>query len=111
MTLWLPALDYARSPRPLIERIATLLPSHSCVLAPELSPPGVAALEVIGHWRVDARPNAASDAAKGACPYLLRTVHVPEQPAPPPGWTLIDQVQRPTDREEVTQVFRRASPP
>ena len=30
MTLWLPLLDYARSPRPWVERIAALVPADAC---------------------------------------------------------------------------------
>ncbi len=105
MTLWLPLLDYARSPRPLIDRLAALVPGGSCIAAPGLAPPAVAALEVVGHWRVDARPQAAAD----GCPFLLRATRLRPLPPAPAGWSLLAEVTRPTDREEVTQVYRRSS--
>ena len=36
MTLWLPLLDYARSYRPLVERIARHVPRDACIAAPGL---------------------------------------------------------------------------
>lgn len=105
MTLWLPLLDYARSPRPLVERLVALMPDGGCVAAPDLAPPAVAALEVVGHLHVDARPQAAD----GSCPYLLRATRVRPLPTAPSGWSLLGEARRPTDREEVTQVFRRSS--
>lgn len=103
MTLWLRPLDYARSPRPLLDRLAVLLPRDACVAAPGLAPAAVAAMEVFGKWRVDARAGAAA----GPCPYLLRATRASPVPAPPPGWELVGQAQRPTDREELTLIYRR----
>jgi 4-amino-4-deoxy-L-arabinose transferase-like glycosyltransferase len=102
MTLWLQPLDYARSPRPLITLLAALLPRDSCVAAPGMAPASVAALEVFGHWKVDARPAAA----EGACRYLVRSTRSELLPTPA-GWELLGQVQRPTDREDLTRVYRR----
>ncbi len=102
MTLWLQPLDYARSPRPLVSRLAALLPRDACIAAPGMAPAGVAALEVFGRWKVDARPAAA----EGRCGYLVRSTRS-EPPPTPPGWELAGQVQRPTDREELTLVYRR----
>jgi hypothetical protein len=66
----------------------------------------VAALEHFGRWRVDARPEALS----GPCGYLLQVSK--QRPLPPaaPGWVLVGEVKRPTDRDEITQVLRRARP-
>jgi 4-amino-4-deoxy-L-arabinose transferase-like glycosyltransferase len=104
MTLWLPLADYARSPRVLVERLRPLVPADACVAAPGAAPPTVAALEVFGHWRVDARPQAAA----GSCAYLLRVTRARPLPAAPEGWVTVGEASRPRDREEVTQVFRRA---
>ena len=103
MTLWLVPLDYARSPRPLVARIATLLPAGACVAAPGLAPAAVAAMEYFGRWRVDGRPGAA----EGDCPYLMRATRSNPLPPVPTGWVLLGQVQRPTDREEVTLIYKR----
>ena len=105
MTLWLPPLDYARSPRPLMKLLLPLLPRDACIAAPGLAPAAVAALEVFGGWRVDARPQAAGD----GCGYLVRATREAVLPAPPPGWEPMAQVQRPTDREETTLIYRRSA--
>ncbi len=106
MTLWLPLLDYARSPRALVARLAPHVTAKSCIAAPGLPMSSVAALEHFGGWRVDAR----IDAAASDCGTLLRVTRAPTPPAPPAGWQLVAQVKRPTDRVEVTLVYRRAAP-
>jgi hypothetical protein len=103
MTLWLPLLDYARSPRPWVKRVAALVPSKACIAAPGLAPATVAALEHMGRWSVDARPGALD----GACRYALQVARARQLPAVPAGWELAGKVQRPTDRGEVTLVYRR----
>ena len=109
MTLWLPLLDYARSPRPLVARIARHVPPGSCIAAPGMGPPQVAALEYFGRYRVDARADALAGAAAGACDVLLVTTD--SSPPPPAGWSLVARERRPTDREEVTSIFRRLPTP
>jgi 4-amino-4-deoxy-L-arabinose transferase-like glycosyltransferase len=104
MTLWLPLVDYARSPRPLVERVARHVPPEDCIAAPAASPVVVAALEHMGRWRVDARP----DAEASGCPVLLRVVKRGPAPPPPPGWERLAELKRPTDREELTVLDRRA---
>jgi hypothetical protein len=103
MTLGLPMLDYARSPRPLVERIAAHVPSDACIAGPTLSPVMVAALEVFGPYRVDARPAAAA----GRCTYMARVVRVKALPPVPAGWAAIAVVQGPRDRDEGTALYRR----
>ncbi len=105
MTLWLPELDYARSSRPLVERIAAVVPKGECIASPGLSPPLVAALEVFGRYRVDARPGADA----GRCGFLVRMARSRAAPlvAAPDGWVPLAQVRRPTDRDEIALVFRR----
>jgi 4-amino-4-deoxy-L-arabinose transferase-like glycosyltransferase len=107
LTLWLPALDYARSPRPLISRLQAIVPAGGCVAAPQMAPAAVAALEVFGQWRVD----ATAQALTGPCNHLL--IARRDGPAAPslPGWTLLSQTQRPTDRDEITFVYRRLAQP
>jgi 4-amino-4-deoxy-L-arabinose transferase-like glycosyltransferase len=104
MTLWLPLLDYARSSRPLVERLAAVLPRQTCIAGPALSQALVAALEYHGRWRVDAGPQAIA----GPCEYLL-LVTVDRRAAPAPaGWVQVAELRRPTNRDEVTGVYRRA---
>ena len=106
-TLMLPLLDYTRSPRPLVARIAMHVPRDACLAAPGLAPATVAALEYFGHWRVDARPGATEVAADAGCAYLLRVTRARPRPPTPPGWEAVAEVRRPTDRDEITQVYRR----
>ena len=108
MTLWLPLLDYARSNRPWLERLAVHLSAGQCVWAPNASAVTIAALSVSARYRVDASPDAPRDAA---CAQLLRVSRSGRLPAPPPQWELIAEVRRPTDREEVTALYRRRALP
>ena len=103
MTLGLPILDYARSYRPLIERIAPHVPPHECVAAPEQSQALVAALEFYGPFTVDAR----SSAAQTRCDYLVRVEPAVNARPAPEGWVLIGRERRPTDRNNATSVYRR----
>ena len=106
MTLWLPLLDYARSLRPWVDRLAPHIDATDCVRAPGLSPAQIAALETHGRWRIDAR----AEQAERACATWLFVAKVAPLPAPPAGWTLRAQVQRPSDRDEVTAVWVRSAP-
>lgn len=103
MTLWLPVLDFARSPRLWIQRIAAHVPAGACVAAPGATPATVAALEHFGGWRVEARRGPAP----AACRYLVLITRTRPLPATPPGYERIAEVQRPAEREERTLVFRR----
>jgi len=103
MTLWLPVLDFARSPRLWIQRVAVHVPPEACVAAPGATTATVAALEYFGGWRVEAR----HDAATTACPYLVMITRARPLPSAPPGYEQIAEVQRPAEREERTLVFRR----
>lgn len=109
MTLWLPLIDYARSPRAVVQSLAGTLPPQACVQAPGVGPVTVAALEHLGRWQVQAAgPAARPDAA---CPWLLRVqrVQAATATAPEPDaarWTLQARVQRPTERDEFTLVYR-----
>lgn len=107
MTLWLPLLDYARSPRAWVQRVATMVPPGACIAGASLPPAAVAALEHFGRWRVD----ASASAAQGPCRWMLRVLKArPLPPTPDDGWQVVGEALRPTDRDEVTQVFRRTPP-
>ena len=107
MTLLLAPLDYLRSPRALVQQLRPHVPAAACISAPGLSPPAVAALEVFGAWRIDARPAVPTP----ACTYLVTTWRERALPAPPAGWTLLAQALRPGDRDEVMLLYTRAKPP
>jgi hypothetical protein len=107
MTLWLPLLDYARSYRPLIERLDRVLPDGACIAAPDASPSLVAALEYHAKRTVDARPRAAA----GRCPVLVLVRRGAAKPPAPAGWDELAAERRPTDRSELTLVYRRRAAP
>jgi len=107
MTLWLPVLDFARSPRLWMQRVAAHVPPGACVAAPGASPSTVAALEAFGGWRVDARRKPAAP----DCPYLVVVTRARPLPTPPPGYESVAEVQRPAERDERTLVYRRRAAP
>lgn len=109
MTLWRPLLDHARSARPWVEALRPhLVADVDCLGATGLPPALVAALEVHGRWTVDARPDPA-------CQWRLRVLREQPRsatpPPPPAGWTTVATLRRPTDREELTVLWRRAPAP
>lgn len=103
MTLWLPLLDYARSYRPMMQLIAPHVPRSSLICAPGAPRSLLAALDVLGHYRVDA--THGTDAA--GCEYLVQADYPPSSTQAGPGWELVARVQRPTDRQDVFAIYRR----
>jgi 4-amino-4-deoxy-L-arabinose transferase-like glycosyltransferase len=103
MTLGLPILDYARSNRPLVERIAQHVPPGQCIAAPGQGLPLIASLEYFGPYEVDARRSAAQT----RCNYLVRVAPVDKTGPAPAGWTRIARERRPTDRNNLTSIYRR----
>ena len=106
MTLWLPLLDYARSNRPWVSRIAPHVPAGACVWARGYSRAALASLEQYGRWRVDGRSGSES-----GCVIALRQERRGEPSAIPAGWEVVTRVRRPTDRDETTVVMRRKAAP
>ncbi len=102
-TLGLPLIDYARSNRPWVARIAPHVPAGACVDAPGYSRTAVASLEQYGRWRIEARADHT-----GGCPVRLRQERRGQQVQIPAGWNIAARVRRPTDRDEVTLVLRRS---
>jgi len=104
MTLWLPLLDYARSYRPLVNRIALLVPANTCVAAPGMPRAELAALEYFGRYRVDAQTSIEST----RCDVLMLS-ETRARRAPPPGWVLVAREARPSDNNDITAIYRRGS--
>ncbi|MEW6704152.1 MAG: hypothetical protein AB1430_04810 [Pseudomonadota bacterium] len=100
MTLWLPIVDYDRSYRPWVMRVARHVKRDECISARGLPRAPLAALEYYGGYRVDARPGVPIE----ACPVLLKPGAAP----PPAGWVVAARERRPTDRNELTTLYRRA---
>lgn len=108
MTLWLPLLDYARSYRPVVERLIPHLPAHTqaCVAVRGANTALVASFEIFSGLRYDATPGAED---KAGCDTLIQVARGPLTglPAPLPGWQLLASVTRPTDRDERVSVYRK----
>jgi 4-amino-4-deoxy-L-arabinose transferase-like glycosyltransferase len=102
-TLWLPMLDYARSYRPLVDRIARHVPKDQCVNGWALPRSLIAALEYMGGYQVD----AITAPAMSRCDYLLRIESAGNPRTSLAGWTLVAREQRPSDREELAAIYRR----
>lgn len=107
MTLWLQPLDYARSYRAHVALLSKHIPAGVCIAAPGLPRALTAALEYYGRWQVDARADADGS---GQCPIWVKAGTISQPPQTPPGWQAIAIERRPTDRDEVTGVYRRAAP-
>ncbi len=105
MSLWLPLLDYARSYRPLIDQLQAVFPAQACIAAPGASSSLVAALEFHARRRVEASPAAAS----GRCEVLVQVWRGSIAPPAPAGWVEVAAARRPTERNELTLVYRRQS--
>jgi 4-amino-4-deoxy-L-arabinose transferase-like glycosyltransferase len=103
MTLWLPPLNYARSYRAHVELLKRHIPADVCIAAPALPRALTAALEYHGRWRVDTRPEAGG----GECPIWVKAGTVTNPPLAPPDWDTVALERRPTDKDEITGVFRR----
>lgn len=103
MSLWLPLLDYGRSYRPLIARIAQHVDTTSCIAAAETPKHLQAALEYFGRFEVD----AVRGPDDSACNYRVAVESVRRTRTIPLGWTLVARERRPTDRDEQVAVLRR----
>ncbi|WP_418320377.1 ArnT family glycosyltransferase [Piscinibacter sakaiensis] len=104
MSIWLPMLDYARSERPLVQRVSRHLPKdRSCVAMPSQPLARIAAIEQLGGYRVD----AATPLARTPCDFLLRQEPKDAVDIAPPGWRLLARVRRPTERLELTAIYAR----
>jgi hypothetical protein len=102
MTLWLPLLDYARSNRPWVARIAPHVQAGECVAAPGYTRAALASLEHYGRWPVD-----GGLSSHRACAVRLMQERRGQRAVLPAGWEIAARVRRPTDRDEATLVLRR----
>jgi hypothetical protein len=103
MTLLLPPLDYARSYRPLVLRIAQYIPRDACISAPGVPRSQVAALEYLGGYRVDAL--RAAQASR--CEFLMQ-METRLQPARPgTSWQLVARERRNKNEDEITAIYRK----
>lgn len=104
MTLLLPLADYVRSLTPWVGGIEQHAKTNQCIEAPGMAPAYVAALELHGRYRVDAR---AADPGAKRCPVMLLVSADGTPPPPSREWRVVAQVRRPSERQEVTYVLKR----
>ena len=74
---------------------------------PGAPPSRVAAIEQLGGYEVNARLSEAQT----PCRVLLRQERMDTTVAAPSGWTLVGRIRRPTERNELTAVYRRQANP
>jgi 4-amino-4-deoxy-L-arabinose transferase-like glycosyltransferase len=103
MTLMLPVVDYARSFRSLVNRVARHVPPDECIAAPGAPRSLQAALEYFGKFRVDGIESAKNT----SCKYLLQIEARRGKPVPPQGWVRVARESLPTDRTDWTVIYRK----
>ena len=104
MTLLLPPLDNVRGYASMIAKMASQVPSGSCVAAPRLSRPQVVALETQGAYRVD----AITPASQTGCSYLMLARGAA---APGDAWLYLGSESRNRNDDVIDIYRRRASAP
>ncbi len=104
MTLGLPLLDYARSQRPWLASLAKHVPAGECLFVPDASATTLATLDISGRYRVI---TAAANETSLTCQYLLRVTRSGRGKAPNAEWQRVAEWRRPTEREEVSLLYRR----
>jgi 4-amino-4-deoxy-L-arabinose transferase-like glycosyltransferase len=107
MTLWLPALDYARSYKPLVTNVSKLMDRPGCVEELGLNRAQIAAF--MYHGQMDLRHASVEP----SCPWLL--LAAPIKPAAHIAidlkrWHEVANVRRPSDKDENVIVYRRVAP-
>ena len=99
-----------RSYRPYLDRIAQEIPPGACIEV-QGSMALRAALEAVAGYRVQPWQTMRRQTQGGdreACEWGLVTTALPQPVAPQePGWQWLAQVQRPGDRNEWANLYRR----
>ncbi len=106
MTLWLPALDFARSYAPVVRAVTRQMDRPGCVETFGLTRAQAAAFRY--HGRMDLQPAGA----RGGCPWLLASA--PLQPAmrivlDMRDWQLVSSIRRAADAGDNVLLYRRAA--
>ncbi len=107
MTLWLPALDYARSFTAQMRGVRDIVGNARCVHVLDIGVPQLAAIRYHGGWATRATTDAH------ACPWLLTSTASAQDAANEAwlgDWALVGRVRRPTDDKETLLVYRRREP-
>lgn len=107
MTLWLPALDYARSLAPQMSEVRRIVGPAPCVNVYGLSSPQIAAVRFHGGWTTQPLDSPQN------CPWLLVDVNAQrdlQSVLDTRQWALTDRVSRPTEASDTLLIFKRLEP-
>lgn len=102
MTLLLPPLDFARSYRATVQRIAQHIPRHASIAAPDAPRSLVAALEYHGGYRVE-----VTNTPKGGSDYLIRVDQRALSAPTGTGWVLLARERRSRAEDELIAIYRK----
>jgi hypothetical protein len=105
MTLWLPALDYARSYAPLVQNLRARMDGPGCVEVFGLTRAQMAALRFHGGLELHAATVPSS------CPWLVASEELEKSVNKAAGgnrWSLVARIPRPTDTHENILLYRYA---
>jgi hypothetical protein len=105
MTLWLPALDYARSYAEQMQQVRAVIGDGApCVSVQRLTHAQIAALRFHGGWAT--APLSAPD----VCPWLLRDAagqRAFEASAQSHDWQHVTNIRHPVDHKEILVIYQR----
>ncbi|MEJ5989199.1 hypothetical protein WG902_04315 [Ramlibacter sp. PS3R-8] len=105
MTLWLPALDYARSYAPVVQVLKQRMDAAGCVEVFGLTRAQIAALRF--HGEMDLRMAATP----GTCPWLVAAEDLQSSVSlafDARRWRLVAKIPRPTDKRDNLLLYRRS---
>jgi hypothetical protein len=111
MSLWLPALDYARSYRTIVHTLTRDLPEGQCVSAPTLNA-GQRTAVAFYSGRTSLR--SAELGSEATCPWRIVVTSAKGQLAADsaePGWQRRAAIRRPGDRDELWLLDQRVKAP
>ncbi|MEY4318589.1 MAG: hypothetical protein RI902_2397, partial [Pseudomonadota bacterium] len=118
MTLWLPLLDFARSYKPWVKQIQTIMAAHgnantSCMMAYGLDTGQMTAFHYHGGFEIESL-NDKTKPQKAECEWLLVDNDLrPElsQVVRLNEWRRIQTIRRPSDNNEDVTLYRRRAQP
>jgi 4-amino-4-deoxy-L-arabinose transferase-like glycosyltransferase len=104
VALWLPAIDYGKSYRPMVEDLARHLPKeHGCITGERLGPAQIASLYYFSGI-LTLKPGTGK--ASSCNLLLVQTANQEEQISPGSGWKKIWEGRRASDRHEHFRLYQ-----
>jgi 4-amino-4-deoxy-L-arabinose transferase-like glycosyltransferase len=103
MTLWLPALNHARSDRQWVERMTAKVSNRYCVSTPNMDRAQLAGMIYFGHYDVDVTHTVNTT----KCIILMLNETRDSKTPAPKGWSMIGQISRRANRNDVITIYKR----